>query len=198
MQRFDNVTNSQTSLIIGFHPPEHIRMPFSSQFPVSLGNVPLWTLPVHSKHLKWFIEVKHNTGEKLSWWSQAAPHSSSCPHSRCLVAFGLPVPPWRQPQGPQWQGAPPTPPSLSFPLRLQGHLQVSPHCGCEEIFITIMIIWRNEKVILQKLVGRLASSLQREVWAVTWAKCRVHHQSWVPSSTHGHCPYRVVFFQRAG
>ena len=40
---------SQSSLM---NLPEHIRMPFSSQFPVSLGNVSFRTLSVNSKHLK--------------------------------------------------------------------------------------------------------------------------------------------------
>ena len=107
-----------TCLLCMMNQPEHIRMPFSSQFSVSLGNVSFRTLSVNSKHLKWFTNVQSNKGQ-----SQAAPHSSSCPHSRCPVAFGLPVPPWRRPQGPQWQEVPPTPPSLPFPFSLPGHLQ---------------------------------------------------------------------------
>ena len=142
--------------------PEHIRMPFSSQFPVSLGNVSLRTLPVYSKHLELCIEVSAKKGKKLLRWSQSAPHSSSCLHSICLVAFGLPVPPWRQPQGHQWPRAPPTPPSL-FTSRLPDHLQVLPNCKVDKLNVetrgkTLCLIPANPSFWSKAVVCRQISS----------------------------------------
>ena len=100
--------------------------------------------------------------KKLLRWSQSAPHSSSCLHSICLVAFGLPVPPWRQPQGHQWPRAPPTPPSL-FTSRLPDHLQVLPNCKVDKLNVeirgkTLCLIPANPSFWSKAVVCRQISS----------------------------------------
>ena len=101
----------------------------------------------------------------MSWgiWSSCSPLEAA---TRVAMARNTTTPP-----------IPFSPPIL--PVHLQALARSAPAWMAWDTLLTLMSQrWTMlHKISRLSVVGRPAASLQREVWGVTWASCRVHHPS---------------------